>query len=107
MDDFKIALEIVGWLGALSSPPVIAVLSWKLARRIQSAWFIHLAFVPCVLACQWLFADLLFWASGDSGDGPPGLGLALIPCVGSMLLSIIIYFMCLVVVTLQKRKLTV
>ena len=104
MDHIKTALAVVAWLGALCSPPVVAILFWKWARRIQTGWLIHLAFVPCLLACQWLFADLLFWASGDTDDGPPGLGLALIPCVGSMLLTIVIYLGCLAAVVLHKRK---
>lgn len=102
MDSFKTALAIVAWLGCLCSPPLVATLSWKLAHRIQSAWLIHLVFVPCVLVVQWLLAVWLFWASGDSGDGPPGL--ALVPCLASMLFSIVIYFICLAVVIMQKRK---
>ncbi len=107
MGYLKTALAIVAWLGALFSPPVMAILCWKWARQIRIGWLVHLAFVPCLLTSQWLFAGLLFWASGDTGDGPPGLGLVLIPCVGSMLLTVVVYFGVVVTVALQKRKQTI
>jgi hypothetical protein len=104
MDHMKTALAIAAWLGALCSPSLVAIFFWKLSRRVRSAWLIHLAVLPCALAFEWLFARLLFRASGDSGDGPPGLGLALVPCAVSTLLAVGIYFGCLGVMIWQKRR---
>jgi hypothetical protein len=104
MDHIKTALAIAAWLGALCAPPLVAILSWKLSRRVRNAGLVHLAVLPCALASEWLFVRSLFWASGDSGDGPPGLGLALLPCAASTFLAIVIYFGCLAVMIWQKRR---
>jgi hypothetical protein len=104
MDHIKTALAIFAWFGALLGPIIVAILCWRWSRWVQRVWLVHLIFTVAILVCEWLFADLLFWASGDSGDGPPGLGLILLPCLGSMLLSIVIYFGCVVAVSLHKRR---
>jgi len=36
--------------------------------------------------------NLLFFAAHDDGEGPPGLGLALVPALATLIGSIVLYY---------------
>ena len=73
--------------------PIAAVLgSWALAARGRHGWIAHVLFLPFLLGLEWLLADLMFWGARDDGDGPPGLGLAMIPAIAVLIITVALYY---------------
>ena len=71
----------IAWVGVTFLPILAAVGAWNLAARLRSGWVVHVLLPPCLLACEWGLVRVLFRALHDHGDGPPGLGFALIPAL--------------------------
>lgn len=97
------AVFTVGWLLATLLPLAAPVWCWQIAGHLRArAWIAHLLFVPVLVAAYLGLVELSFWASGDTGDGPPGLGLAFLPSVLSMLIGIGGYYIALAVKGLMR-----
>ncbi|HEX4740158.1 MAG TPA: hypothetical protein VH353_02395 [Caulobacteraceae bacterium] len=62
----------------------------------------HLLFAPGLLAGEWALAWLLFFAANDHGDGPPGLGLALIPAILCLVVTLPVYYLGLAVAIIRR-----
>lgn len=86
-------LGFVVWLGVTFLPIAAAIGCWRLGKHRRYGWIAHLVFVPGLLAAEWLLVDLLFFAAGDKGDGPPGLGLALIPAIVCLAVVVVAYYL--------------
>jgi hypothetical protein len=97
-------LSLTAWIIATCGPAIIAVQFWKLAKRVRRGWLVHFLFVPLVLATEWIAVELLSFGSGDNGDGPPGLGLALIPAFLLLMLSVVAYLIALAVSQIQRLR---
>ena len=65
---------------------------WALATRIRHGWIAHLLFLPALLGLEWLMMSVLFWGARDDGNGPPGLGVAMIPACGALLVTVLLYY---------------
>lgn len=100
------AVAVVAWIGATFGPITVAILFWQPLYPLRPVWLRHLLFLPSVVAIGWLSLLLLSYATGDDGGGPPGLGFALIPAFAFFPLSIIGYFVALIMtqVTEQRRR---
>jgi hypothetical protein len=85
-------LALGAWLAVTSAPIVLALTAWRLAPTVRHSWIVHILLIPVLLTVEWMLTDLLFFAAGDTGDGPPGLGLALLPSLGVLLLTIVVYY---------------
>jgi drug/metabolite transporter (DMT)-like permease len=97
VDSFYTALGVGAWIVATMAPPAVAVLFWKLAQRVGPSWAVHLALIPFLLLVEWLSIDALFFAAHDDGEGPPGLGFAILPAIGLLIVSVGAYFCALLV----------
>ena len=96
----------VAWIGATFGPITVAILFWQPLYPLRPSWLRHLLFLPSVVSVEWLSLLLLAYATGDYGEGPPGLGLALIPAFALFPLAVIGYFSALIItqVTEQRRR---
>ena len=101
-------IGIAAWLLLTCLPVTAAILCWRLARYVRVGWIVHLSFVPAVLMVGWLLIDLLFWAANDNGEGPPGLGFAMIPAFTMFVVSVPIYYGALLIAAvrafIEKRR---
>jgi len=83
---------IAAWLGSTFGPIAIAILFWRFARRRSGRWWVHLLFVPAMLAVEGACIWLLFFAAHDDGDGALGLGIALLPPLAFFITAFVGYF---------------
>ena len=99
--DAYILLGVTAWLGMVLAPPAIARAVWGAASRRHRSWALHLLFPPAAIAASVGLAQVVFFAAHDDGEGPPGLGLALIPPLLVLLLTIAGYALCLTATALR------
>jgi hypothetical protein len=85
----------VAWILMTFGPISAALGSWRLATHVRHGWVAHLLFIPALLGAEWLLVDLMFWGARDDGDGPPGLGLAMVPAIGVLLVTFAAYYVSL------------
>jgi hypothetical protein len=97
-------LEFAAWVMTTCGPPAVAVVFWKIAKRVQRSWLIHLIFIPALLTIEWGAIWLLFFAAGDTGDGPPGLGLAILPGLFLVALSVVAYAITLAATQISRVR---
>lgn len=97
-------LSFAAWIMATCGPATIAVQFWELAKRVRRGWLVHLLFVPLSLVTEWAAVELLFFGAGDDGDGPPGLGVALIPAFLLLILSVVAYLIAVTVSQMQRLR---
>ena len=45
-----------------------------------------------MLGAEYLLIDLMFWGARDDGDGPPGLGLAMLPALAVLIITVGSYY---------------
>ena len=91
-------------LGSLAWPIAAGVAAWQLARRVPKGWLIHLLFLPVLFAVEREIMELELRALGDKGEGPPSLGLLLLPGAAATALMVASYFGALAVVGLRRRS---
>jgi len=60
-----------------------------------------LFFLSCLLASEWALLRLAFHAANDDGDGPPGLGFALLPAFGIFVITVLA---CYAIATPNRRS---
>ena len=93
MTDFGLfTLGFAGWVGVVCLPPALAVWFWNRAPRYLGQWLPHIVFAPIVLAAEWGLVRLLFFVTGDTGEGTPGLGLALVPAAVVLMSVLAVYY---------------
>ncbi len=80
-------------MGALKAPPALAQWFWSKAPIRFGRWLPPLLFAPCLIAVEWLLVQLIFFAAHDNGEGPPGLGIALILQVLLVLGTVAVYYL--------------
>jgi hypothetical protein len=103
-----IAFGLIGLTGALLGPPLFAMTFWQIVAKRGQAWVAHVLFAPCVLAADWLFSRMIFFAAHDDGSGPPGLGLVLVIPFIMLIGSITFYYLALAIqlMTLGWRRIS-
>lgn len=92
---FEIVLALlspVAWLAGLFGPPALAVWFWHSLSKRYAPWIAHLFFLPVALGVEWLATNAIFIAAQDDGDGPPGLGLALILPFATLIGTLAVYY---------------
>ena len=89
-------LWFVGLLLATFGPIPLAFLFWWLSKKAHYGWLLHFIYPPAAVLLIWFGADAIFYASGDTGDGPPGNGLLLVPAFLIFAATVAIYFVGLV-----------
>jgi len=94
---FAFILGSLAWLSATFGPIALAIISWRVAQRVRWGWTAHLVFLPLAVALVWYANQLVFFAAGDTGDGPPGLGLVIAPSFVVLLGTVVAYYCALVV----------
>lgn len=57
----------------------------------------HVMCCPLILIVQYALVWVIFWASGDDGEGPPGLGLLIIPHLVITALTLVAYYLAVAV----------
>jgi hypothetical protein len=82
------------WAIGLFVPPVGALLWWKWS---VGRWWMHLLFAPALVGFEYVLISGLFYATGDTGEGPPGLGLALLPLAAGFMLTAATYYTALTI----------
>lgn len=87
-----IGLGIIAWIVVTAAPPAVAVACWLMAGRFRPSWAVHVLFIPFLMLIEWLSIYVLAFAEHDDGEGPPGLGLMLLPAFGLLVVSIGAYF---------------
>ena len=97
-------LGLVAWITATFGPAIIAVIFWRLAGRVRQSWLVHALFVPCSVLLEWAAVWLVFFANHDEGDGPPGLGIALIPAFLLLALSLFGYSLALGIAQIKRLR---
>jgi hypothetical protein len=101
-------IAVAAWVCMTLAPIAIGFGSWALVKRVRHGWIAHILFVPALLGLEWLLVHLMFWGARDDGDGPPGLGLAMIPAGAILLITVAVYYAALGVlgatVMLKKMK---
>ena len=85
-------LGLAAWTAALAVPPALALWSWNKGPRYFGRWTAHVLFAPALLAVEWFLVRAIFFAAHDDGEGPPGLGLALIPQFLLLLGTLVFYY---------------
>jgi FtsH-binding integral membrane protein len=85
-------LSLIAFMCATIAPIALAVAFGRYATRMRSPWIAHLFFLPCLLSSEWALLWLTFYAANDDGDGPPGLGFALLPAFGIFVITVIAYY---------------
>lgn len=98
------AVAFVAWVCATFGPITVAILFWQPLYRLRPAWVRHLLFLPSVVAVGWLSLLLLSYATGDDGGGPPGWGFALIPAFALFTMSVIGYFLALIITQVAEQR---
>lgn len=86
------ALDVGAYITAMFGPALLALCFWHQAGRRIPRLVAHLLYLPLALLLAWGSGNLLFFAAHDDGDGPPGLGLALVPALAMLIGSIILYY---------------
>ena len=102
--DFVFA--IVGWIGAVFGPPLLAMTFWHRLAQGRWTWPVHLLFLPSVVFATWCFVLLIFLSAHDDGSGPPGLGLFLIFPSAMLVGSVTLYYaalLCRIVASVWRR----
>lgn len=89
-------LGFTAWLAALVAPVLIALWFWNAAPNHIGKLRAHLLFAPALLLMEWLLVQILFFSAHDDGEGPPGLGLALIPNALVLLGTFTIYYLAVI-----------
>ena len=74
------------------APIAMAFGSWALSNRIRNSWIAHVLFVPALLGVEWILVGLMFWGARDDGEGPPGLGLAMLPAIAILVVTVTLYY---------------
>lgn len=87
------ALGVGAYITALFGPALLALCFWHQAGRRIPRLVAHLLDLPLALLVAWGSGNLLFFAVQDDGDGPPGLGLALIPALAMLIGSIVLNYL--------------
>lgn len=80
------------WTLGLFVPTVGALLWWKWS---VGRWWMHLLFAPVLVIFEYVLISGLFYAIGDTGEGPPGLGLAMLPPIAVLVLTAASYYIVL------------
>jgi hypothetical protein len=83
---------LIAWAFLTGLPAFAAFWSWRFSRRLRRRWLVHLAFAPALISVEWLGVEAFFIASGDTGDGPPGLGLLFVPTICVLGVALVGYF---------------
>ena len=92
---FAILLGLAAWLAATFGPLALAITSLEFTKRnrLRLGWMLHLFYLPLALALMWSAAKVLFFAMGDTGDDDtPGAGLAIVPAMLVLVLTVIVYY---------------
>ena len=95
-------LFVLVWIATMLLPIPAAIGCWGLSQSLRKGWLVHLLFGPGLIAIELLLIEAMFWVSGDTGDGPPGLGLAVLPALAFLVLSIVTYYAVLGAVGLKR-----
>ena len=85
-------IALAAWIALTFGPMAAGFASWAVAARKPHGWIAHVLFLPAVLGLEWLLARLMFWGARDDGEGPPGLGFAMIPAVAILVVTVAIYY---------------
>ena len=85
-------IAFAAWVCLTFGPIAMAFGSWSVATRMRHGWIAHILFLPVVLGLEWFLILLMFWGARDDGEGPPGLGLAMIPAIGVLVVTVAIYY---------------
>jgi hypothetical protein len=96
-------LGVVAWIVSVVGPIPLGLIAMKIADRTRYGWAVHIAFLPALLAAHWFLAGFIFYAAGDTGDGPPGLGFAMLPAAASTLITIAGYYIWLFGTAVRHR----
>ncbi len=80
------------YVTALFGPSLLGLWFWHQAGQRIPRWLAHLLYLPLALLLAWASGNMLFFAAHDDGEGPPGLGLALVPAIAMLLGSIVLYY---------------
>lgn len=97
-----ILLGLFAWLVALVGPPFLALWFWHTVSRRLGGWIAHPLFIFCAIAAEWMAVRIMFFAAHDDGDGPPGLGLALILPFAIFVGSVALYYTSVVWVAARR-----
>ena len=79
-----------GWSIATLGPLALSIWFWRLARRRQPQWVLHLLFIPCAIALVRAGASILFYAA-DVPDADSIEGRTLITAFGFLVLTLLVH----------------
>ncbi len=99
-----ILLGLVSWLLAFAAPPVTAWWFWNKAPLRFGYLLPPIVYLPLIFSIQWLIVRVIFFAAHDEGDGPPGLGLALIPVALILILTVSVYYLATMARAVRMRR---
>jgi endonuclease/exonuclease/phosphatase (EEP) superfamily protein YafD len=74
-------LGLAGWAIATFGPMAVAILFWRLSKRVRARWLVHLLFLPCAIALLIAGEALMLHVTGtldfDDTLGAPEMQAAL------------------------------
>jgi hypothetical protein len=94
MEAVFFVIGAVAYISGLVLPVAAARYIWRQSARPGRAWG-HALCLPVLLAGEYALIWIVFWAAHDDGEGPPGLGLAVIPIVLLTAASLLAYYLAL------------
>ena len=97
-------LGFVSWIAATFGPPLIALLFWHAGVQRLGRITAYLLFLPVLLGFEWATTWLIFFAAHDDGEGPPGLGVVLIPALAALIGSIALFYLCAIWAAIDRLR---
>lgn len=85
-----VTLGVTGWFISTLGPLALSIWFWRLARRSNARWALHLLFIPCAIALYRVGASILFFAA-DVPDGDGVEGYTLIAAFGFLVLTLLVH----------------
>ena len=93
MVDFgNFLLGLTAFVGTLAAPILMARWFWTRAAGSLGRPLSILLFAPCLVAVEWGLIRLLFYAAHDDGEGPPGLGVLLVPSFAVFAVTLAVFY---------------
>ncbi|MHA6723676.1 hypothetical protein [Sphingomonas sp. RS2018] len=95
----------LGWIIATFGPIFLAIVFWRLAKRLQTAWVLHLLMLPSALTMLGAGRALMLSVT-DTPDFDDTIGGPVIQATALLLSAVMGYYLAVVYTGLKRRSAT-